>query len=167
MSVKASMRADGTLGTMTVRSSVGVDTEALARMVRPVATSRPAPVGGPISVRVCVPTPNPSNGSRGHWAKAARLGKQQREAVALVLAGQVPPPGPWTVTLTRSSTGKLDPDGLQTALKRVRDVVAQHLLGGRVGERDDDAAITWRYNQRSGKRGHPCVDVDIITRKDS
>jgi hypothetical protein len=126
-------------------------------------TGVPAP-SGPVCVRVLVETPNPTNGSRGHWAKAAKLGKQQRGAVALVLAGQVPPPGPWVVTLTRVSVGTLDPDGLQAALKRVRDVCAQFLLGGTVGQYDADERIVWEYKQARGKRGAPAVDVEIRTR---
>ena len=155
------------LGTMTVRTSAGVDPAKLARLAasapHTLSIGVPAPAG-PVCVRVLVETPNPTNGSRGHWAKAAKLGKQQRGAVALVLAGQVPPPGPWVVTLTRVSVGTLDPDGLQAALKRVRDVCAQFLLGGTVGQYDADERIVWEYKQARGKRGAPAVDVEIRTR---
>jgi hypothetical protein len=152
-------------GTASVARSTAVDPAALARMAakEPHKLGLTAPVGL-ISVRVLIPTPNPSNGSRGGWQRAARIAKQQREAVAAVLLGQAHPPAPWAVTLTRSSAGKLDPDNLQTALKRVRDAVAQFLLGGRIGERDNDPQIEWHCNQRPGKRGHPCVDIEIRSR---
>jgi hypothetical protein len=155
------------LGTARVRTSAAVDPAKLARLAATAphtfGIGVPAPAG-PVCVRVLVETPNPTNGSRGHWAKAAALGKRQREAVALVLVGQVPPPGPWVATLTRISVGTLDPDGLQAALKRVRDVAAQFILGGTVGLYDSDERIEWVYKQARGKRGAPAVDVEIRTR---
>ena len=157
------------IGNASVATNVGVNTAALARM----AAREPHKLGltpavgtAPISVRLCVPTPNPSNGSRGSLGKAIGLAKKQRAAVEAALFGQVPPPAPWVVTLTRASAGAIAGDGLQTALKRIRDSVAVFLLGGRQGERDDDPSIRWVYATRPGKRNQPCVDIEITTRKD-
>jgi hypothetical protein len=118
-----------------------------------------------VSVRVLIPTPNPSNQSRqGAWQKAVRLAKQQREAVLLVLGNQPAPPAPWVVTMTRVSAGTLADDALPTALKRVRDSVGVYLLGGATGQRDSDPSITWVCRQARGKRGQPAVDIEIKTR---
>jgi hypothetical protein len=117
-----------------------------------------------VSVRVLVPTPNPTRGSQGNWRAGAALAKRQREAVALVLFGMTPPAAPWTVTLTRVSAGRLDDDNLRAALKHVRDACAAFLLGGTPGEMDDDSRLTWVYAQRPGKRSFPAVDVEIVTR---
>ena len=163
------VKGDLEIRNATVASSVGVNVEALARLAarepHRLGLESGGPTPGVVSVRACVPTPNPSNGSRGSLGKAIGLAKRQRAAVEAALFGQAPPPGPWVVTLTRASAGAIAGDGLQTALKRIRDSVAVFLLGGRQGERDDDPSITWAYATRPGKRNQPCLDIEIRTKE--
>ena len=52
---------------------------------------------------------------------------------------------PSVVTLIRKSSGTLDGDGLQSALKATRDGVADWL-----GVDDGDKRLTWRYQQERG-----------------
>jgi hypothetical protein len=117
---------------------------------------------GMIRFMVPVKTKNPLNGAQGRsrgavFAKAARR-KREREAAALCFKAEA------TmlvcvraeVTLTRLSAGKLDGDGLQAALKSVRDGIADAL-----GVNDGSDAVVWKYEQRKCKRGEFGVEVSI------
>jgi hypothetical protein len=147
-------------------------------LVTPVPKNRPrqkvapdprwadAAKGDPMSltVAVSVQTPNPLNGSHGHWAASSALARKQVKATLdalefLRLSGRCPDADRaalelgCAVTLRRvcPSPG-LDDDGLRASLKHVRDAVAQWLLSGRLGEMDSDLRITWGYEQsRLGK----------------
>ena len=161
------------LGTMTVRTSAGVDPAKLAALAatapHTLSVGVPAPSGvaaekALVSVRVLVETPNPTRGSQGNWRAGAALARRQRKAVEAVLFGVPKPAGPWVVTITRAVAGTLDDDNLRPALKHVRDQVGVYLLGGKPGEHDDSPLVTWCYEERRGKRNAPAVDVEIRTR---
>lgn len=99
---------------------------------------------------------------RVHWAIKARRAKAQRTAAGLLcrvqfgdvrgrLAGV-----PWTVTLTRIAPRALDSDNLASALKSVRDGVADAL-----GIDDRDPRVAWAYAQRRGEPRVQAVEVRI------
>lgn len=123
------------------------------------------------SVWVVVPvkTKNPTN-NREHWRAVSRRAKQEHAAVYLALAEvdaetKAELAKGCVVQLTRISSGRLDAnDGIQPALKAVKDAVAAFLLGGRPGERDEDERLTWRYEQAKGPRGTAGVIVSIRVR---
>lgn len=84
--------------------------------------------------------------------------KREREATALALMGIEP--GMFAelargciVRMSRLSASELDDDNLSGALKSVRDQVAIALLGGRVGQFDNDRRIKWVYDQIKAPRG--------------
>jgi len=81
---------------------------------------------------------------REHWAKRARRTKGQRGLTRLVLQSKSPKPPapPLTVKLTRVAPRSLDCDNNVSALKAVRDGVADYL-----GVDDGDDRITWEYAQ--------------------
>lgn len=116
-----------------------------------------------ITFTVPVPTPNPSNGSRGMSRGAAmgaaRLRKRQRHTAFLAALGAVGQPRPrFVVTLVRVSAGVLDDDNLRTALKGVRDGVAEAL-----GADDGRGLIRWQYAQRKGPAKQQSVEVEVET----
>jgi hypothetical protein len=129
----------------------------------------PAPVPDGVSVVAYVKTPNPTNGSHGHWAKR-RADKQRQAGAVWGVLYRVPRETRealargCVVTMTRGSAGTLDDDGLRSALKTVRDVVAVWLLGGEMGQRDDDPRVVWAYGQEKVKRGVHCVRIEIEPR---
>lgn len=92
--------------------------------------------------------------SREHWAVRARRAKKERGEVGLFVRRWNLAP-PCTVTLTRLSTAQMDGDGLQAALKHVRDGVADA-----IGVDDADPRITWQYRQEKAKRGHHGVRIE-------
>lgn len=95
---------------------------------------------------------------REHFRARARRVKQERQAVAWMLAVHKPPTGPVTVTLCRVSPGNgLDAhDNLRASLKAPVDQVAAWL-----GREDRDPSINWKYEQRRGKPGEWSVGIEI------
>lgn len=91
--------------------------------------------------------------ARCHWAARASRAKRQRR-VAWTLTPQHPLPV--VVTLTRYSAGTLDDDNLRSALKAVRDGIAE-----RLGVPDNDPRVEWRYAQAKAKRGDFGVQVRL------
>lgn len=58
---------------------------------------------------------------------------------------------PCTIRMVRISPRVLDDDNLQTALKHVRDVLADLLIPGLArGRADNDPRIRWEYEQKKG-----------------
>ncbi len=92
---------------------------------------------------------------REHWGSRARRTKRERSAARLICAAAPRPP--CIVTLTRLAPRRLDDDNLASALKGVRDGIADAL---RVD--DGDPRVVWRYAQR---RGGYAVDVEIASRE--
>jgi hypothetical protein len=111
-----------------------------------------------ISVLIPIHTVSEAN-TRGHWASRARRARKQREAarvmVRAALAGRATL-DPQTVQLTRIAPRILDSDNLVSALKAVRDGVADA-----IGLDDGDPRLVWAYDQRKGKPGEYAVSVEI------
>lgn len=108
--------------------------------------------------------------ARGHWRSRHRRSKAQRAAVQahwfvasihqLFVGAKLP--SPWVVTLTRiAPSSGLDDDNLRSALKAVRDQVADEL--GLPNDRDP--RVTWEYAQERGKARHYAVRVTVERRK--
>ena len=92
-------------------------------------------------------TPNPLNGTHGHWSKKAKIRKAHRFAATLRTLAARPPELPLVVTITRVAPSRgLDPhDGLGASLKGVIDGIADAL-----GVDDRDPRVIWRLQQRRG-----------------
>lgn len=89
---------------------------------------------------------------RTHWAtRAKRTKTARRTAAALCPAASLP----CAVYLTRYSAGTLDDDNLRSALKAVRDGIADKL-----GVPDNDPRVEWHYEQAKCKRG--AYDVHVL-----
>ncbi len=84
--------------------------------------------------------------SRMHWAvKAARV-KSQRQQAYLLTQALKSLLLPATIALVRVSPRLLDDDNLRSALKAVRDGIAD-----RLGIDDRDPRVEWAYGQEKGK----------------
>lgn len=91
----------------------------------------------------------------GGRISVARLAARAGTAAFLAEWGGTPPAAPYVVTLTRVAPSQgLDCDGIPSALKAVRDGVAD-ALGTGDGPK---SPVTWRYEQRRGSWG---VEVRI------
>lgn len=114
-----------------------------------------------IEVTLPIRTPNPSNGSQFSWTKV-RQRKQQRGTACIMTKVQLNRQPqlfsyPIIVTLIRVSAGELDSDGLQAALKSVRDGIADAF-----GEDDSERSrLRFVYQQEKCKRGAFGVKVRI------
>ena len=96
---------------------------------------------------------------RGHWAKRARRAQKQREAARLLVRAArsaLPKSGTVAITLTRIAPRVLDTDNLASAMKAVRDGVADAL-----GVDDGSSRLAWRYAQERGKPRQYAVNVVI------
>lgn len=92
---------------------------------------------------------------RTHWAKrAARMREHRKIAYLMVPRVSLP----CVVTLRRVSAGELDDDNVRSALKGVRDGIAD-----RLGVKDNDPRVEWVYEQEKGPRGSYSVNVRIVT----
>jgi len=92
---------------------------------------------------------------REHWATKHKRHKAQRTwtyyTLSSALGSRCPLTPPLTITLTRIAPRQLDEgDNLSSALKSVRDGVADY-LGGTYGTgQDRQDGLTWRYAQHKG-----------------
>lgn len=117
------------------------------------------------TIAVHVRTPNPLNlgGGKGNWPARVKMGKEQRDATTLAMmaldASQIAQFAlGCTIDLIRVSPGKVSEEAVAGCCKHVRDVVAMTILGGTIGQRDDDPILRWVYKQfRSGKGVHGVV----------
>jgi hypothetical protein len=93
---------------------------------------------------------------RLHWAAKAKMAKAHRNAARLALEGVAPEPPelPLTIVLTRLGPRTLDSDNLASALKAVRDGVADW-----IGVDDGSAQLDWQYEQRKGPYS---VEIEVI-----
>ena len=97
------------------------------------------------SIVIDVKTVSEAN-RRTHWRDRQRRAKRQRALAAWTLQSKCRSVSmPLTVTLTRIAPGKLDDDNLQSALKAVRDGVADA-----IGVDDGDSRYEWKYAQERG-----------------
>jgi hypothetical protein len=96
---------------------------------------------------------------REHFHVRSKRVRKEREAVAYFLGPKVRPHVPCTVTLTRvAPSAGLDDDNLASALKGVRDQVAQWLG---IDDRRS-LQVRYRYAQRnSGHRGPWAVEIEF------
>lgn len=90
---------------------------------------------------------NPLNNRQG-WRAVSGRGKREKAATHAALMGRRAPPGPWVVTITRVSPGRLDDDGATAAAKHVRDAVATWL-----GVDDADHRVRFLVEQAKGPAG--------------
>jgi hypothetical protein len=94
--------------------------------------------------------------ARLHWARKARIVKNERKAVALLWPKDRKVQLPCVVHLTRVSPRALDDDNLRGALKAVRDQVA-----AQIGVDDRDPRVTWTYAQARGAPKWHAVHIDV------
>jgi hypothetical protein len=91
------------------------------------------------------------------WIYRHRANKALDGTLGVLLVAKVPPEvraklaAGCIVRLTRIGPRRLDRDNLHAALKHVRDLIAQWLLAGRPGQRDEDARIDWREPVQEGR----------------
>ena len=139
-----------------------------------------------VTIVIPIRTENPLNGSHRHWAVRARVRREQRQTVGLVMAGalradgfslppETPPQSRQDALGTRFGGGGLprvirveiarlapssglDDDNLRAALKSVRDGIADAM-----GTDDRDPRIEWAYTQRRSERGNWAVEIRIET----
>lgn len=98
--------------------------------------------------------------AREHWRKRANRVKSERTAACFsVKSMRHKPDLPVTVTLVRLSSGTLDDDNMQGAMKAIRDGVADAY-----GIPDNDPRIKWEYSQEKCKRGVYGVRIEVMTR---
>lgn len=93
---------------------------------------------------------------RGHWAKHHKRHQEQRSLAAYMLQQHRPLPKlPVIVRMTRYGPKKLDDDNLASAMKHIRDGIADTF------EVDDaDDGYHWEYRQETNKEYK--VKVEII-----
>ena len=124
------------------RASIKPDLELAKR----IAARRPE--GSDVFVVMRVKTQG--SNAREHWAaKAKRVADEQTELELLLNAHTLKRDTlslGCTVTMCRIGR-KLDDDNLYGHLKGIRDGIARWVLGGRMGERDSDERIEWKYEQ--------------------
>lgn len=109
-----------------------------------------------------IKTPSLAN-ARGCWQKRYAMTKKQRSAAWLctgVVVDRKLVPRRLRITLTRVTPprGKrLDTDNLASALKAVRDGIADAL-----GRDDGDGEIEWRYDQAKGAGWNVAVRLEGV-----
>lgn len=88
-----------------------------------------------------------------HWTKRYARSKAQKSAVKLLFREFGNIELPCIVLLRRIGKRFLDDDNLPTALKYVRDAIADSLIPGlNPGVADGDKRIQWHYDQVKGKQ---------------
>lgn len=115
---------------------------------------------GQVQALMQVYTVTESNAKR-HWRPKAQRAKLHRATAFATLRSQKPRV-PCVVTMTRIAPRQLDDDNLPSALKHVRDGIADAL-----GIDDRDPRVTWQCAQKTDGRGYYAVDVMIEEAPDS
>ena len=136
--------------------------------VGPIDANAPAlPVMNILELTLPIRTTNPLNGGFGNTRVAAIIKAKHRAAhrnvtrmyvIAEMKARGLSPCDlvPCVVSLTRTSAGKMDDDGLAASCKGIRDGIADALHindGGRF--------VRWLYAQRKGPQKHFAIEVRI------
>lgn len=107
--------------------------------------NRPVDMTLPLRIESCA-------NLREHWGKRATRAKAHRAA-----AVAIPTHGlPCVVMLTRIAPRALDDDNLRSAFKALRDGIAD-----RLGVKDNDPRVEWRYGQAKGKPKEYAARVQI------
>lgn len=96
--------------------------------------------------------------SREHWAIKAKRVKSQRMAALTVPKADLP----CVVTLIRVAPRRLDDDNLSSGFKALRDGIAD-----RLGVKDNDPRVQWRYSQETGKTKEYAARVVIMAGSDA
>jgi hypothetical protein len=94
---------------------------------------------------------------RQHWARKSARVKLQRGTTRMLFSQHRIPPLPICVALVRISPRALDDDNLRSALKAIRDGIADWL-----GIDDRDARVRWEYEQRRSARRQHGVEVRVM-----
>jgi crossover junction endodeoxyribonuclease RusA len=89
---------------------------------------------------------------REHWGKKAARTKLHRFAALAIQ----PHPLPCVVTLIRVAPRQLDDDNLASGFKALRDGIAD-----RLGVKDNDPRVQWKYAQVRGKAKEYAARVRI------
>lgn len=89
---------------------------------------------------------------REHWSVRSRRSKAHRLAALAVPAHSLP----CVVTLVRVAPRGLDGDNLQSGFKALRDGIAD-----RLGVKDNDPRVEWRYDQVRGRAKEYAARVNI------
>lgn len=113
------------------------------------------PAGVAVTIYLPIATVSTTN-IRVHWTKRASRAKAQRQQTYLLTAELKRMRPPVTITLTRISPRKLDDDNLQSALKSVRDGIAD-----RLGIDDGDARLRWLYGQEKWRPNQRGVMIQV------
>lgn len=118
----------------------------------------PTTAGELVAVWVTGKIANPLNGPSWVWQKRARYAKAWKERVALALFFQpihdmtAPPAAPKHVRFVASTWNRMDSDGLQAALKPVRDALVE--CGVLSGDADKDGhTFVYFQNIDRARRG--------------
>jgi len=96
-----------------------------------------------------------SPNQHGHWLKEAARKKKERQIVMLTFKAKLKklPSVPVMIVLIREAIRPLDEgDNLPSSFKCIRDAIAKYLLGGTMGENDDDPRLVWKYRQEKAKK---------------
>jgi len=107
------------------------------------------------SVTIPIKTVNESN-QRDYWRKKAKRSQSQRWTANMIVSCALTriPRGNLIILLTRIGPRKTDSDSVPSALKAVRDGVADA-----IGRDDGDESIQWNYAQERGEYG---VRVEFV-----
>lgn len=92
---------------------------------------------------------------REHWSVRHRRTKAHRLAALAI----PPHPLPCVVWLVRIAPRQLDGDNLQSGFKALRDGIAD-----RLGVKDNDPRVEWRYAQTRSRPKHYACIVEINPR---
>lgn len=100
----------------------------------------------------------PGLNAREHWRARASRTKSEREAAHLAFKATMRHGSalPCTITLVRLSAATMDDDNLPGAFKAIRDGIADAL-----GVKDNNPAVTWRYDQRKCKHGEFGIIIEV------
>lgn len=124
-----------------------------AAIVEPVV-SKPVRAGKSTGGPVILPLKTKSTiNLREHWTVRSARVKIERTTACDLCPAIVPP---CTVTLTRIAPRELDDDNLRSALKAVRDGIADA-----IGIDDRNPSVKWQYCQRKGRAREYGVEVRI------
>jgi hypothetical protein len=128
---------------------------AAPRMKRAARRRPPLLIAPSMTFWVDLPVVTRNESNHRQWRDRSRRTKAVAQAWAVLVGcrmdfAQLRMGLPVRIRLARLGGGRVDDDGLRSCLKSARDVVAQWVLGGRPGERDDDERIAWEYEQFAG-----------------